>query len=43
LIFAIVMALLIVWKHRSNIQRLLAGKENKFDVEKDNDEEIAKL
>jgi glycerol-3-phosphate acyltransferase PlsY len=30
LIFAILMALLIVYKHRTNIQRLLAGTENRF-------------
>jgi glycerol-3-phosphate acyltransferase PlsY len=30
LIFAIVIALLIVLKHRGNIQRLLAGTENRF-------------
>jgi len=30
LIFAIVMALLIVYRHRANIQRLLAGTENRF-------------
>jgi glycerol-3-phosphate acyltransferase PlsY len=30
LIFSIVMALLIILKHRSNIQRLLAGTENRF-------------
>jgi glycerol-3-phosphate acyltransferase PlsY len=30
LIFAVLMALLIVYKHRTNIQRLLAGTENRF-------------
>jgi glycerol-3-phosphate acyltransferase PlsY len=30
LIFACVIALLIVWKHRTNISRLLKGTENKF-------------
>jgi glycerol-3-phosphate acyltransferase PlsY len=29
-IFAFVIALLIVWKHRTNISRLLAGTENRF-------------
>jgi len=29
-IFAFVIALLIVWKHRTNISRLLAGTENTF-------------
>jgi glycerol-3-phosphate acyltransferase PlsY len=30
LIFAVVMALLVVYRHRSNLQRLLAGQENRF-------------
>ena len=30
LIFSVLMALLIVYKHRTNIQRLLAGTENRF-------------
>jgi glycerol-3-phosphate acyltransferase PlsY len=30
LIFAIVIALLIVYKHRGNVRRLLAGTENRF-------------
>lgn len=30
LIFAIVMAGLIIWKHRANISRLIAGTEHKF-------------
>jgi glycerol-3-phosphate acyltransferase PlsY len=30
LIFAILIALMIVYKHRTNIQRLLAGTENRF-------------
>lgn len=30
LVFAWVMALLVVWKHRSNISRLLAGTENRI-------------
>ncbi len=30
LIFAIVMSLLITWKHRTNIKRLLAGTEHSF-------------
>lgn len=30
LVFAIVLAVLIVWKHRSNIRRLLAGEEHSF-------------
>jgi glycerol-3-phosphate acyltransferase PlsY len=34
LVFAVLMAVLIVYKHRSNIQRLLAGTENRF-VKKD--------
>jgi glycerol-3-phosphate acyltransferase PlsY len=29
-VFAFVIALLIIWKHRTNISRLLAGTENKF-------------
>jgi glycerol-3-phosphate acyltransferase PlsY len=28
------MAALIVWRHRSNLQRLLAGKENKVGLRK---------
>ena len=28
--FAVVMALLAIWKHRANIQRLRAGTENRF-------------
>ena len=34
LAMAIVMGGLIVWKHRSNIQRLLAGNESKFSFHK---------
>ena len=30
LIFGVLMALLIVWKHRSNISRLMAGTEHRF-------------
>ena len=30
LIFAILIALLIVYKHRSNVARLIAGTENRF-------------
>jgi len=30
LVFAVLIAAMIVYKHRSNIQRLLAGTENKF-------------
>lgn len=30
LVFAVVMALLVVYRHRSNLQRLLAGQENRF-------------
>ncbi|MBN1488848.1 MAG: glycerol-3-phosphate 1-O-acyltransferase PlsY [Phycisphaerae bacterium] len=30
LIFAVVIALLVVYRHRSNIQRLLAGQEHRF-------------
>jgi len=30
LVFAVLVALMIVWKHRSNIQRLLSGTENSF-------------
>ena len=35
LIFAIVMSLMITWKHRANIQRLLAGTEHSFKTKKD--------
>ncbi|MBQ3135095.1 MAG: glycerol-3-phosphate 1-O-acyltransferase PlsY [Oscillospiraceae bacterium] len=34
LTMAIIMGGLIVWKHRSNIKRLLAGNENKFSFHK---------
>lgn len=34
LIFAVVLAVLIVWKHRSNIRRLLAGEEHSFSKPK---------
>jgi acyl phosphate:glycerol-3-phosphate acyltransferase len=30
LIFAMIMALLIIWKHRGNIARLMAGTENRL-------------
>ena len=33
LIFATALAALIVWKHRTNIQRLLAGTEQTFKME----------
>jgi glycerol-3-phosphate acyltransferase PlsY len=26
-----VLAVLVIWRHRGNIQRLLAGKENRFE------------
>jgi glycerol-3-phosphate acyltransferase PlsY len=29
-IFSIIVATLAVWRHRSNIDRLLQGKENRF-------------
>ena len=32
--FAIVIGLFIFWRHRENIQRLMAGKENKFGAKK---------
>jgi glycerol-3-phosphate acyltransferase PlsY len=31
LVFAVVMAGLILWKHRTNIARLRAGTENRFE------------
>ena len=31
-VFAIIMALLVVWAHRENIKRLLAGKESKISL-----------
>jgi glycerol-3-phosphate acyltransferase PlsY len=31
LVFAVLMAAMIVWKHRTNIARLRAGTENRFD------------
>jgi len=34
LVFAIVIALLIVYKHRGNIQRLVNGTENRFGVKR---------
>lgn len=34
LVIAILLGGLVVWKHRSNIQRLLAGNENKFSFHK---------
>lgn len=30
-IFSVVIALLAIWKHRSNIKRLMAGTENRFE------------
>jgi len=30
LVFAVVMAVLVVYRHRTNLQRLLAGQENRF-------------
>jgi glycerol-3-phosphate acyltransferase PlsY len=30
LIFGIVVGLMIVWKHRANIRRLIAGEEHSF-------------
>ena len=30
LVFTLIIALLAIWRHRSNIQRLRAGKENRF-------------
>ncbi len=33
-VFAVVIAVLVVWKHRSNIARLRAGTENKFGAKK---------
>lgn len=35
LIFTIVLAALAVWRHRSNIQRLLAGTEHRFGKRRD--------
>lgn len=32
--FAIFLAVMATWRHRSNINRLLAGKENRFDLVK---------
>jgi glycerol-3-phosphate acyltransferase PlsY len=32
--FAMVIGLLIFWRHRENIKRLMAGKENKFGAKK---------
>jgi len=34
LMFAVLIGLMSVWKHRSNIQRLLNGSENKFEKKK---------
>ena len=31
IIYSIVLALLVVWAHRTNIKRLLSGTENKLD------------
>lgn len=33
-VFSVMVALLGVWKHRSNIQRLIAGTENRFERKK---------
>lgn len=33
-IFSIVISLLAIWKHRANIQRLVAGTENRFERKK---------
>jgi acyl phosphate:glycerol-3-phosphate acyltransferase len=32
--FAVIIAILAVWKHRSNIQRLLSGTESRFERKK---------
>lgn len=34
LIFAIILALVIIFKHKTNIQRLLKGEENRFTLKK---------
>ncbi|MBC7782436.1 MAG: glycerol-3-phosphate 1-O-acyltransferase PlsY [Burkholderiales bacterium] len=41
LIFAILVAVMIVWKHRTNIRRLLAGTEHSFRMETQTGEELA--
>lgn len=33
-VFSIVISLLAIWKHRANIQRLIAGTENRFERKK---------
>jgi glycerol-3-phosphate acyltransferase PlsY len=30
-VFSLIIAVLAIWKHRSNIQRLRAGTENRFE------------
>ena len=34
IIFGIILALFVIYNHRSNINRLLEGKENKLDFSK---------
>ncbi|HCU33091.1 MAG TPA: hypothetical protein DF364_04500 [Ruminococcaceae bacterium] len=37
--FSLVIALLVIWMHRSNIKRLLNGTENRFGSKKTSSEE----
>lgn len=41
-IFSIVIPLLIIWRHRSNIQRILRGEENRIGARKPSSEETKK-
>ena len=34
IIFSIILAVFVIWNHRENVKRLLAGKENKLDFSK---------
>lgn len=41
-VFSIVIPLLIIWRHRSNIQRILRGEENRIGRRKDTSKETEK-
>ena len=41
-VFSIVIPLLIIWRHRSNIQRILRGEENRIGAQRPSSEETKK-
>ena len=42
LVLALIIGGLIVWKHRGNLQRILAGTENRFSLHRKSDKEAPK-